>query len=417
MAVQHLALARNPLRIRGAHLGLLAAAGLLAVWSALALSLVEKRGLFGVLGFDYGVFWAAARALASGHPTAAYDLDALARYVQPLTAYTPATVAGAPLVLPAPYPPLFFLLLSPLTTLDPVAGFVLWTLLNLVPAVYVLHQLARRFGRGAGAMTAILSVFFFPLVQTLLLGQLTGLILFGFYQTYRGLERGQDLRAGVWIGVLLLKPQYALVLVLVLLLKRRWSALLGIASVGALCAVSAVALLGLDGLATYLASMRSVSGFRLVSAGVHPEYMISWRGLLVNLLPDGVSEAQGVALTLVLSVASLCMLPLLWRGRWNPHDGRFAARMLATMVITMLVSFHNHAYGAILLVVPGMALAAGPDSPRLTRLLLWVGAFVPSVLFLATGSLVIVGLFGLALMLLTLADLCVTGQVLAFGRE
>jgi hypothetical protein len=402
----------NPPRLpRRDRFGLLAAAGLLAAWYAVVQSLLDKQRLFGVLGCDYGVLWAASRAVAMGNPIAAYDLDALKTYSAPLAAFS--SDATEIHVLPSPYPPVFFLALSPLTALEPPASLIVWSLVNLVLTVLVVWQLATRYSRRPLAATVIVTAFLFPLAHTLLLGQVTGLMLFALYRAYRGLEEGREFRAGLWIGTMLVKPQYALVLILVLLFKRRWSALTGVAAVGSLLMATTVAVLGLDGVGAYVASLRSVSGFRAVTPGIHPEYMISWRGLLVNVLPQGVTEAQGLALTLVLSIASLALIPVLWRGAWDPGDSRFAARMLATMVITMLVSFHNHAYGALLLLVPALGLAWRPASRRLLHRVLQAALFTPPIVFFTTGSLVTVGLELLALMLIGLMAICAEEQVWA----
>ena len=379
---------------------------MLVMWGAFAVVAINTWGAFAVVGFDFGVIWAAARASAQ-HPAAAYDLHTLATEIQALPSATGAT-SGARIVLPAPYPPLFFLLLAPLAALGPVVSFSLWTLLNLGLVIGVVWSLSRRFSAPRLQVTATTLAFFFPVFHTLLLGQTAILLLVAFYCAYRSLERGQDLRAGLWAGVLLLKPQYALALLVVLFLKRRWWALAGVAAVGMLLGVSSVALLGWQGLGEYVTSLRSISGFRAVDPGIYPEYMISWRGLLVNVLPP-VSEAEGQALTAALSLATLGLLPLVWQGGWDPRSPRFAGQMLATCAVAMLTSFHNHVYGAVLLLVPGMALAASNHGPRPVHWLLRAGLYAPPLLFLLSGSMTAVAL--------TYVVLFVAGLLLLVGSQ
>jgi hypothetical protein len=283
------------------------------------------------------------------------------------------------------YPPVLFLALAPLTFLPPPLAFLVWTLANLGLALVVLRGLAGRFAAPAIVVVAAVLGVYFPLEQALFVGQVNVLILFGLYRAYVDLERGHDLRAGLWAGLLLLKPQYAVGLGLVLLLKCRWRALAGLAIMGLALTMSSVALLGLDGLASYVSILGQYSGFRQVHPTTFPQGMVSWRGLLVDAAPT-LGETDGLRLTTVLSLGTLAVLPLLWRGRWDPTDERFARRMLGTLLVTMLVSFHNHLSGATLLLVPGMAVAATRTGPRALHVLLGLGLVVPPFMYLLSGG-------------------------------
>jgi hypothetical protein len=207
-------------------------------------------------------------------------------------------------------------------------------------------------------------------------------LLFGLAQVYRSLRVEQELRAGLWLGLLLLKPQYAIGLGLVLLLKRRWSALAGAALAGAILAVLSLALIGVSGLLTYRSLLDEIAGFRSAPAGIAPNIMISWRGFLLNVLP-GLSDTQGVWLTLALSALTLCTLPVVWRGPWRPRDGGFANRFLITTAVTLLAAYHSHIYGATLLLVPGALLSWGGTVSA--RALPWLAVLVPYPLLLLTG--------------------------------
>jgi Glycosyltransferase family 87 len=364
---------------------------MLMAWCVFAVVAVQARGLFSVVGFDFGVIWAAARSFTE-QPAAAYDPQALAAHIQLLRSLTDGASAGSPIVLPAPYPPVFFAVMAPLTSLAPSWSFAVWSALNLGLVIGIVWSLSARFSAPRWQVTATTLAFFLPVVHSLLLGQTAILLLAAFYCAYRSLEHGHDLRAGLWAGVLLIKPQYAIPLVVVLTIKRRWSALAGVAVIGMLLALSSLALVGGESVGEYVSALRSVSGFRAVEPGIYPEYMISWRGVLVNVLPS-VSEAEGLALTFALSLATVGLLPCIWRGAWEPRSARFPAQMLATGVVAMLSAFHNHVYGATLLLVPGMALAAATSSaPRALHWLMRVGLYAPPLLFFLTGSMTAVAL-------------------------
>jgi hypothetical protein len=244
-----------------------------------------------------------------------------------------------------------------------------------------------------------------PLAYTLFVGQPVVILAYGLYRGYVALERGHDVRAGMWLGLLLLKPQYALFFLLVLLYKRRWSALVGAALTGTAIGAISLAMIGPAGIPAYAEMMRYASGFRDVDDIVNAREMISWRGLLVSALPETVTESQGTIATFALSaLTALTLLPI-WRGRWHPAASSFAPRVLATVIVTLLASFHSHIHGAALLVVPAIALAAQGGGPRYVQSAMRLALLVPMFIFtpsLATGA---ISFIFIVLMLLALGSI------------
>jgi hypothetical protein len=376
----------------------------LAFWWS---TILHSGGLFaGSLTVDFRSFWAATQAFLTAGPASVYDMPTLNRIIQELGGQGGA-VAGSLVAAPAPYPPPFFLIFAPFALVPPAPGFALWTLFNLALAAGAVWPLLR--GARTPWLALLAALLFFPLVFSLYAGQPSGILLFGLAQMYRSLQREQDFRAGLWLGVLLLKPQYAFGLVLVLLLKRRWRALIGTALAGAALALASLALVGIQGLLAYRAMLSSVAGFRSAPAGIAPTIMISWRGFLLNLLP-GLTDRTGLLLTLVFSVLTILCIPVLWRGPWQPRSVSFAARMLATMIVTLLAAYHSHIYGASLLLVPGAYLAISDRRAVLRRLLL-LGLLAPPLLLLVTGSTIAVALLLVILMTATLAVILTRQEV------
>jgi hypothetical protein len=189
------------------------------------------------------------------------------------------------------------------------------------------------------------------------------------------------------MGLLLLKPQFALVLALVLLGKGRWEALGGLLLTGLVLVLSTIGLVGADGSRGYLEILREFSGFRRVPPIVYPQDMINFRGILVNLLPAGCTESQGKILVLVLSGLLTASLVMVWRGRWDTSADRFPRQVLATMIVAMFTGFHNHIHGATLLIVPALALIARDRSSHCLTGLFVLSLFLPTYIFLMTGIL------------------------------
>ncbi len=324
-------------------------------WVAYVMSSLRSYGLFGKVAGDYGAFWAAGRAFIHTGPGSVYDIATINHFAEPLLKFH-GTLGGPGEVPPGLYPPPFFALLAPFALLPPVASFLIWTLVQFALALYVVVKLTQRFEQPSPIL-ALALLFFFPLPLSLYFGQAMGVLLFAWYQAYVAFEHGQDTRAGLWLGVFLLKPQYLVVFPLVLAYKRRRRALVSLS--GIVCALGLLSLimLGPDGVRSYLRLSSIYTSFHTTHTNVRPEHMMNWHSVLINLFPT-MSESVGNSLTWALMFASLGLLPLIWKGSWNPTSRGFPNQMLATMVIALIASSHSYVHGAVLLLVPGVTIMA-----------------------------------------------------------
>jgi hypothetical protein len=359
-------------------------------------------GLFSPIGIDFSLYYGAAQAFVAGDRAAIVDLARLKPYLYQFVSYM-KPAEGPPFVGPTPYLPIV-LLVAPLTALPPTVAQVCWAAASLGICASVAVDLARRFP-GSPWLRAALFLGYLPLGHGIFVGQPTPLLLLAFYQSFRALETGRRLTAGLWLGALLLKPQYALFLLLVLVCKRQWLTLVGVALTGVGLAVLSLAVIGPEGVPGFVDMMRYASGFREVDPIVNAREMITWRGFLLSALPESVTEQQGVALTLALSLLTAAPLIYIWRGEWAPRLPRFATQMLATMCVTLLAGFHGHLHGAVLLLVPGVAVAAYGNGPRFVQLAMRVLLFVPLFYFAKTTSMHTVGLFFVLVMAASLVHI------------
>jgi hypothetical protein len=228
------------------------------------------------------------------------------------------------------------------------------------------------------------------------------LMLLGMAQAYSAWERRRDFEAGLWLGLLFLKPQYPGILLVVLLVKGRRRSIAGAFVTGASFLIATLAVYGVRGTMAWIDSMRALSAVREVHQLICPWQMISLRGLVVSLLPADATDMQGKLATYLLTAMVLATLPILWRGAWNPTDDRFASRMLGTMLVTMLAVFHNHIHGATLLAVPAVVVMARNEGSRVLRGLIVAGLYGPTIVFGMTYRADLVAYSLIAVMLLAL---------------
>jgi hypothetical protein len=190
---------------------------------------------------------------------------------------------------------------------------------------------------------------------------------------------GRDLRAGLWLSVLMLKPQYALVFGLLLVFKWRLRAIVG-AVIG--CAV--FLLVGLIGAGVgvftqFAAALGRMADFRDEAA--NPWGMINWRALVLYVFPD-IRSDQGAALVTVLSVVTIAFVLYFWRDRWNPRSSTFAPRFALLAFAAVITSYHSHPHGAPLLIVPVAAAWSQNAFSLRTRLALLAAFYLPTAILI-----------------------------------
>jgi len=401
----------------GRHVGFRWAMGLALSVLLMGLSVVESEATarvtsrFGCeLGVDFVAFLSSAHLLGSGE---FYDLEAQGLAKQEilgsmgLNRQCPTT--------PMEYLALFVVPLLPLTFLPPLTAFWVWTAINLALVAFALHRLARA-ASVSRHMLWLWGLGFFPIVWGLALGQVTGLLLLIATEGYLALRNGLERRAGIWLALLLLKPQF-LPLLLVLLAWQRRKALLVSFSLSALVVIGlSFALVGVNGGRGWLELIGDVGGAAAIASA--PRLMINWRALTTVFFAWlGPGTMLAVIFGLSLSSAVLALLPwrdIQWR-RMSPET--FDVGMVSVTAVALLIGYSSHLHSLVLLVPPMVFVGAQAirSSRGLVVGLVDLFAFGPSLLFQA-GVLTGIGAAYPIPSLGTVAILCIL-NVMALGRR
>jgi len=271
---------------------------------------------------DFVSFWAAGRLALAGHPILAYDIGAHHAAEQAV-----GHVRG---LLPFPYPPPFLAIASPFALLPfgpafylwlaVTGGLFAWTSRRVAPLVYGF------------AMP--------PTYVNLLIGQ-TGFLMSGIFIGGVTLIETNPWAAGAVLGLLLLKPQLAILLPIAMIAGRQWRTIGGaILSVSALLLASLV-LFGkssygafLDILPRYLEFMR--------------DGRLQWHELASPFaLARSLGVPQDAAIAIHAAIAIFATL-LTARAWWLKDEAKVP--MLAAA--TLLVPPYLFTYDALLLIVP-----------------------------------------------------------------
>jgi len=310
-------------------------------------------------------------------------------------------VATRPGALPYNHPPFEAAFFAPLTYMSYPAAFIFWDLLNLAMLMalpYLLRPHLPSLQDFSWPLWILASLAFFPIFFALLQGQDSILLLFLYTLGFVDLVKGNDTRAGGWLGLGLFKPQLVMPFILLMFLCGRRKMLYGFLPVAAVLGLLSAAIVGWQGLTSY------------------PQYVLHWEASMTRgaIVPADMPNLRGVLYLLLVGGAhvdvatvtlSVCIfLFTVWQGRKiGPvktgmvkigSASLFPWLFALAVVTTVIVSYHSLAYDLSILVLPillvvGEGRSAGSvrEWPGwVTNLAIAVLFFSPLQLFLLLRS-------------------------------
>ena len=255
-------------------------------------------------------------------------------------------------------PPFSLPLLLPVALMPPPLAPVIWTVLLALAALVSVLMLRKTFQLSLVATlwltaTACLSG---PLYESLRIGQLAPILLLCLCLAVDQLKQGKEIKAGLALAVLLLKPQELLPIMLYLIGAAKWKTAGTLLAVGAALVVISLALPGLDGWRSYIALLGDVSQN---SVYMQPQLSATVRGQLLRVLFLGADFANLFSLG-VLAVTS-CFI--LWSGKRLRGD--LHGLLFLALPLGLLSALHCHDYDLILLAPSIVALTKYGPAARI----------------------------------------------------
>lgn len=326
---------------------------LLIIQFVLTLISEATSGIFSHLGMDFLTTYTAATIIGEGRAHHLYNL--WEQVVAQAAALSHYNVQWADRAL-QPYvaPPFLGLIAMPLRFLPAAGAYLIWVALSAALCLATGWLIDRQLKLGLGRLMPLITLSFFPVYYTLFLGQSEAILLLGLTGFILLSLRGKDLPAGLALGLLCIKPPLLLAPLIYLVVKRRWNALLGLATVCTSAAAVSIALLGRQGLAAYTHLSQELSQPAGTVATNVPG-MINIRGTIVRLLPNAPASAQQLAI-LAVSIALIGATVAVWRRGGVERGSAVDASELALLAVTtVLVSYHTLIHTGVLL-LPAFAL-------------------------------------------------------------
>jgi hypothetical protein len=301
---------------------------------------------------DFPSFWTGAVVIESGQGNQLYDMEVQRAVQIQLRQATAVSEEFRQSRVNIPYhnPPPLALVFMPFTMLPLAWAYVAWGIVSAI--LFIIAVLLPLRGHPLRWQATVLCLCFGGVYVSLKVGQVNALFLIALSLGLLALAKGHRGLGGAWIGLLLLKPQYALVFGVLFLVKRRWHELFGMALVGLGLGLLSLIIVGPQGIIDYLMMLQRIGGFYPPEGSfVNPEAMVNWRSMLMHVFP-GISASMGSALVYILG--GLTGLIALWtfRGKWDATSPLFARQMSIVTLATIILSPHSHFNGAVLLLAP-----------------------------------------------------------------
>jgi len=293
---------------------------------------------------DFLAFWTGAVAIHDGHGRSLYDFDEQRRIQER------ALGGASPEFQGYLNPPLLAVMLSPTVPLGYVRAFYVYDAFCVICLAVALAATLRlvpsvRAVKGGAATLACVVASYEPMLETTFGGQNTPMTFALSALLALALARRSTLGAGVALGLLSYKPQYALGLGAALLIAGEWRVLAGAGVVAFAHYVLGALYCGVSWPLDMLAFERRYRPLEM-AANAHTHF--SWPAVAGLLMPSPVGELAAAAGAIVVVV-------IWWRARGlvRTAPGPWFALAFSG---AMLASPHEQYYDVALLVLPAAVL-------------------------------------------------------------
>jgi hypothetical protein len=286
-----------------------------------------------------------------------YTLGDIARNGPVSDLYNPQTlyqhqVARVPASAPEHYfpvyPPQVALVFAPLANLPYHVAAVLWALVNIVvygAAVYLAWRPMRR-ELARYSLVGVAAAAFPPFWNVILHGQTTAILIIAFSAAAIAMAHGRKMLAGLAFGLLLIKPQFGLVLAAVVLTCGEWSILAGLVLSACIQALAVAGVLGPTVIVDYLHVLPRIAAVRdALEPSVAQLHSLS---VLTRLLPG-----YAAPIAWLVASAMVCWMTVrVWRS-----SVPVSVRMGALVIGSTLVNPHLIVYDAAVIAAPLVSIS------------------------------------------------------------
>jgi Glycosyltransferase family 87 len=273
---------------------------------------------------DFLAQFTAGQLLLQGQGSHLYDLEAQKHTQSKVLASLNSDVRFDGGLLLFSHPPFVALSYVPFASLPFATAYMAWSVFSGICFAAGIAKLISHYRLHEQPDFELLilgCVIYLPIAVTFWQGQNTGVAFLFLVMAFRNFKQASEFRAGVWLSLALVKFQILPVAVLVLLLKRRWRALLAFVAGSLVLLLISLGVVGLKGFWSYLKLLSEMPGW-VGRYGVDPLRAHCIRGQMFlffhNTMPGIIP-----GMTILLSAVLVMVLVRCWTGKWKPESELF----------------------------------------------------------------------------------------------
>lgn len=293
---------------------------------------------------DFPQYHAAARLIAEGRAADVYKTASIALVERSLH-----PDMQRPLAMFLPPPAALYLL--PIALFPPGTAFFAWMAALISALIASLCLIKRAFqvpSVGMGWLVA--AVFSFgPAFEALRISQPATLMLLALMLSYVSFRRGKTFLSGAFLGLLLIKPQELLPLVIFFLACRQWKLIGGLAAVTAVMTMISLIIFGITGFQNYIHLLLDPTSADFMQSVINPTVR-GQLGLVFGI--DAQVTKYGALGALLLALVACAVVGDKARTMTNPNP--YYVALVVAVPIALVTAWHCHYYDLVLL-VPGLA--------------------------------------------------------------
>lgn len=304
--------------------------------------------------YDYLQYWIAGKIADEKGYSEVYSLYELRSVQQQFideSGDTEKENIASILPLPLGYFSVFIIPFQFLSRISVERGYIIWTILNLALLISYLIFFLRKTTPGDknDALNLKLLIPFlisYAAFNNITNGQVEVFVLICAGEFIRHTANKKSILSGFWLGGLLIKPPLLILIIPIFMIMRYWKVLLGFFVSSGIILGTSLLLSGQNGMRALINIWTKVTG---AGASTHPEFMVNWRMVGVNL--DQIFNASFgwmiVSLGIILTLIAL--LHLVWR---IPPYGSpsWVMTILGVFTATLAITWHSHYHMTIVMI-------------------------------------------------------------------
>jgi hypothetical protein len=317
---------------------------------------------------DYCAFWSSGRIINERSIAEVYDLGTLNQFQKEIfpQAFSPTFEPFAIMYLPVFIIPFKFISLLQLPY-----SYLVWTLVNLIGfSLYLRFFTRKTTGEALSFKILLMMLLSFPVFQNLYLGQVSIWLGICAGEFMRAAFEEKPLKAGLWLGGWLLKPQLLVLILPFLLIRRKMKVLMGFLTTSFIALVTSIGLVGVDGFLNLVNTLLDAAGG---GVGSNTGVMMNWR-MLGWHIESLTSPTMGWIVILVGTLLTVGVTVYVFRTSSSQDPIKVAVFYLGIFAATGAVTWHAHVHMAIVLIPPMIFLLT---NKRFNQYLFSVWVFVP----------------------------------------